>query len=362
MSWKSDSIREIAETILCVVMACAVILFLVVLIALYLWGPFKEFVEFLRAQEKETIVWWVVGFLFSTWLLTSPLICLFWLYWPVKAKWFWYDHPYISHAIYVGGSFGCVAIITIGAHPFLWFVPDSWIFEHEQRIPFASWLIASAIGLIATLKVWGKLEEFVKQEWQKDGERNIDLQYQRARRDLQEGKTTLAPLIEEIQQLEKSQKEHKLSAFAEERFTALLQVCEALNVRWRREDADPVKYAYADDYYYYPTEPTPNAYGYDGLDGPIEAVEWVAKNVFNDCVKSQQKGKAEMSGAQKEHIKDFLKSLTRTEKAIIVLHYYEEMTIPQVANSLWLPTSKVSRRYSSIIRRCKSHLRKERLS
>ena len=55
--------------------------------------------------------------------------------------------------------------------------------------------------------------------------------------------------------------------------------------------------------------------------------------------------------AQKEYIKDFLKSLTRTEKLIVVLYYYEEMTIPEIAKSLELSPSEVSQMLSSIIRR-----------
>jgi RNA polymerase sigma factor for flagellar operon FliA len=62
---------------------------------------------------------------------------------------------------------------------------------------------------------------------------------------------------------------------------------------------------------------------------------------------------------RKKCIKDFLKSLTRTEKVIVVLHYYEEMTIPEIAKSLELSPSEVSQMHSSIISRCKSYLREQ---
>ena len=65
--------------------------------------------------------------------------------------------------------------------------------------------------------------------------------------------------------------------------------------------------------------------------------------------------------AQKKYIKDFLKGLTRTERVIVVLYYYEEMTIPEIAKSLDLPPSTVSEMHSSIISRCRAYLREQRL-
>jgi len=58
---------------------------------------------------------------------------------------------------------------------------------------------------------------------------------------------------------------------------------------------------------------------------------------------------------QKQRLKDFLTNkLTRTERAIVVLYYYEEMTIPEVAKSLELSPSEVSQMHVSIIAHCKS--------
>jgi RNA polymerase sigma factor (sigma-70 family) len=62
--------------------------------------------------------------------------------------------------------------------------------------------------------------------------------------------------------------------------------------------------------------------------------------------------------AQKQHIKDFLKALSKTEKLIIVLYYDEEfkLTITEIAKVLESPESEVSQMHSSIIARCKSYL------
>lgn len=62
---------------------------------------------------------------------------------------------------------------------------------------------------------------------------------------------------------------------------------------------------------------------------------------------------------QKQRLKDFLTNkLTRTERLIIVLYYYEEMTMAEIANSLELSPSEVSQMHSSIITRCKAYIHK----
>lgn len=63
----------------------------------------------------------------------------------------------------------------------------------------------------------------------------------------------------------------------------------------------------------------------------------------------------------KQHIKDFLKSLTKTEKAIVVLYYHEEMMFTEIAMSLDLPAETVSEMHASIISQGKDYLQ-ERLS
>ena len=65
--------------------------------------------------------------------------------------------------------------------------------------------------------------------------------------------------------------------------------------------------------------------------------------------------------AQKQHIKDFLENLTRAEKLIVVLYYYEKMTINEIAKKLGLSESRISEMYSSIIARCGSYLQERGL-
>ncbi len=65
--------------------------------------------------------------------------------------------------------------------------------------------------------------------------------------------------------------------------------------------------------------------------------------------------------AQKEHLKDFLSGLTRPEKLIVVLYYYEELTMAEIAKTLELPESEVEKMRSSIIARCKSYLQEKGL-
>lgn len=64
--------------------------------------------------------------------------------------------------------------------------------------------------------------------------------------------------------------------------------------------------------------------------------------------------------AQKQALKNFLQErLTRAERLIVVLHYYDEMTVKQIAEVLQLSESRVSEMRRSIIARCKSYVRGE---
>ena len=59
-----------------------------------------------------------------------------------------------------------------------------------------------------------------------------------------------------------------------------------------------------------------------------------------------------MWDTQKQKIRDFLKTeLTRAEKLIIVLYYYDEMTFGEIAKMLELSESRVSQMHASIIAR-----------
>ena len=58
---------------------------------------------------------------------------------------------------------------------------------------------------------------------------------------------------------------------------------------------------------------------------------------------------------QKQRLKDFLTNkLTRAERLIVVLYYYSEWTMKEIAWALELSESKVSQMRASIIARCKS--------
>jgi len=62
-----------------------------------------------------------------------------------------------------------------------------------------------------------------------------------------------------------------------------------------------------------------------------------------------------LTEAQKQHLKYFLTNkLTRAERLIVVLYYYEEYTMREIAEVLELPESKVTQMRASIMARCKS--------
>ena len=69
------------------------------------------------------------------------------------------------------------------------------------------------------------------------------------------------------------------------------------------------------------------------------------------------KSKNPVIEAQKRDLKNLLtKGLTRAERLIIVLYYYEEMTMKEIGATLDLSESRVSQMHSSIVARLKAHL------
>ncbi|MFC1738790.1 FliA/WhiG family RNA polymerase sigma factor [Planctomycetota bacterium] len=69
--------------------------------------------------------------------------------------------------------------------------------------------------------------------------------------------------------------------------------------------------------------------------------------------------------AQKRDLKNLLtKGLTRAERLIVVLYYYEEMTMKEIGATLDLSESRVSQMHSSIVDRLKAqmHTRKKEFS
>jgi len=69
------------------------------------------------------------------------------------------------------------------------------------------------------------------------------------------------------------------------------------------------------------------------------------------------RSKDPMIEAQKRDLKSLLtKGLTRAERLIIVLYYYEEMTMKEIGATLDLSESRVSQMHSSIIARLKAQM------
>jgi len=75
-----------------------------------------------------------------------------------------------------------------------------------------------------------------------------------------------------------------------------------------------------------------------------------------DIVKDD-KSKDPLIEAQKRDLKSLLtKGLTRAERLIIVLYYYEEMTMKEIGATLDLSESRVSQMHSSIVARLKAQM------
>ena len=75
-----------------------------------------------------------------------------------------------------------------------------------------------------------------------------------------------------------------------------------------------------------------------------------------DIIKDQR-SENPLIEAQKRDLKSLLtKGLTRAERLIIVLYYYEEMTMKEIGATLDLSESRVSQMHSSIVARLKAQL------
>jgi RNA polymerase sigma factor for flagellar operon FliA len=81
------------------------------------------------------------------------------------------------------------------------------------------------------------------------------------------------------------------------------------------------------------------------------------KEVCEIDVIKDQKSEDPLLEAQKRDLKNLLtKGLTRAERLIIVLYYYEEMTMKEIGATLDLSESRVSQMHSSIVARLKAQL------
>lgn len=81
------------------------------------------------------------------------------------------------------------------------------------------------------------------------------------------------------------------------------------------------------------------------------------KEIREIDILEDQRSQNPVSEAQKRDLKNLLsKGLTRAEKLILFLYYYEEMTMKEIGATLDLSESRVSQMHSSIIDRLKAQM------
>jgi RNA polymerase sigma factor for flagellar operon FliA len=81
------------------------------------------------------------------------------------------------------------------------------------------------------------------------------------------------------------------------------------------------------------------------------------KDVREIDIIEDQRSQNPVIEAQKRDLKNLLtKGLTRAEKLIIILYYYEEMTMKEIGATLDLSESRVSQMHSSIVARLKAQM------
>jgi RNA polymerase sigma factor for flagellar operon FliA len=75
---------------------------------------------------------------------------------------------------------------------------------------------------------------------------------------------------------------------------------------------------------------------------------------FQSYLEEKQKQALSQKESSRQLIRDT--QLTRAERLIIVLYYYEDMTIKEISEELDLSEARVSQMHSSIIARLKSDM------
>ena len=93
--------------------------------------------------------------------------------------------------------------------------------------------------------------------------------------------------------------------------------------------------------------------------------KWYETDSYKDVreidVIEDTKGEDPTIGIQKKDVMKLVtKGLNRNERLIIILYYYEELTMKEIGQTLGLSESRVSQMHSSIVARLKDQLRRRR--
>jgi RNA polymerase sigma factor for flagellar operon FliA len=83
-----------------------------------------------------------------------------------------------------------------------------------------------------------------------------------------------------------------------------------------------------------------------------------SRDVCEIDVLEDKRGRNPVAEVQQQDVKDLItRGMSRAERLILILYYYEEMTMKEIGATLDLSESRVSQMHAAILNRLKSHLK-----
>lgn len=105
---------------------------------------------------------WTIGIAITAWLLLSPLLVIYWVFFPQYQKRFLERHKYVTYGIFFGAFFGSLFIIGSGVEKLLEIIPSDWgSLDEDGEFVTTRRSISIPVGFFLTLLLESILSKYV---------------------------------------------------------------------------------------------------------------------------------------------------------------------------------------------------------